>query len=513
MAGDGRHEQDQIDTTKNLIQDSRRLRDRFMADPHRPRYHFVTPEGLCMPFDPNGAIFWKGRYHLFYIFQNELGHCWGHASSIDLLHWAHHPTALVPGNGDQGIFSGNAFLNKEGVPTIAYAGINTGVCIATADDDDLIGWTKSPANPVIPAPKQGDAGWVQYQVGDPHMWLEGQTYYCLTGAWSIAEGTGDTLYLFESQDMVHWKYLHRFYDRNPEWTGPKEDCSCADFYKLGDRWMLLCISHYVGCRYYLGRYEDHRFIPQEHHRMNWPGGPCFAPESLLDEHGRRIFWAWCCESRSGEAQQAAGWSGVMSLPRVLSLADDGTLRIEPADELKKLRLRRRKRKNIALAGDEEVVLRRLAGDCMELALEADVAGAQQFGLAVRRCPDGAEQTLIIYDSAARTLSIDAGRSSLSGDVYQPDHHPFSSGWAPGKPDYRDVRVQAAPFELRPGEWLKLRVFLDRSILEVFANDRQCLTQRIYPSRGDSLGVAVFCRGGCAQVSSLEAWQMAAANAW
>ncbi len=64
-----------------LIQSTRALRAKFQRDPYRPEYHFVTPEGLCGPFDPNGALYWKGRYHLMYIFQNEKGHCWGHVSS------------------------------------------------------------------------------------------------------------------------------------------------------------------------------------------------------------------------------------------------------------------------------------------------------------------------------------------------------------------------------------------------------------------------------------------------
>ncbi|MHC4131922.1 MAG: hypothetical protein ACYSR3_08035, partial [Planctomycetota bacterium] len=64
-----------------------RIRELFLSDPHRPTYHFVSFEGRCMPFDPNGAIFWKGRYHLFFIFQDERGHNWGHVSSTDLVHW------------------------------------------------------------------------------------------------------------------------------------------------------------------------------------------------------------------------------------------------------------------------------------------------------------------------------------------------------------------------------------------------------------------------------------------
>jgi sucrose-6-phosphate hydrolase SacC (GH32 family) len=100
---------------EEMMRDTRALREQLLRDPYRPAYHFVTLEGRCSPFDINAAIFWKGRYHIFYIFQNEKGHCWGHASSIDLVHWRHHPTALEPGEGDRGIFSGGAFIDKNGV--------------------------------------------------------------------------------------------------------------------------------------------------------------------------------------------------------------------------------------------------------------------------------------------------------------------------------------------------------------------------------------------------------------
>ena len=80
-----------------MIESQREFRDLLLDDPYRPTYHFVNPEGRGMPFDPNGAIFWKGKYHLYYIYQRDHrlaqrveGHrnfdCWGHASSIDLLH-------------------------------------------------------------------------------------------------------------------------------------------------------------------------------------------------------------------------------------------------------------------------------------------------------------------------------------------------------------------------------------------------------------------------------------------
>ena len=68
-------------------------------------------------------------------------------------------------------------------------------------------------------------------------------------------------------------------------------------------------------------------------------------------------------------------------------------------------------------------------------------------------------------------------------------------------------VQEAPFELQPGEPLKLRVFIDCSVIEVFANDRQCITQRVYPTLDDSRGLVLFSRGGTATVKSLDSWDV------
>lgn len=109
----------------------------------------------------------------------------------------------------------------------------------------------------------------------------------------------------------------------------------------------------------------------------------------------------------------------------------------------------------------------------------------EFGLKVRRSPDGAEETAISYDASVGVLRIDASRSSLSDDVWTP----FPVVGAVDS--QKHVRVQEALFELDPGEPLQLRIFLDHSILEVFANYLQCVTHRVYPTRADSLGVTVF----------------------
>jgi len=302
---------------------------------------------------------------------------------------------------------------------------------------------------------------------------------------------------------VRWEYMRPFYNPHPRWTDEEEDCACPDFFELGDRHVLMCISHACGARYYVGRYQMGTFVPEEHRRMNWPGGPCFATESLLDDRGRRIFWAWALDQRRGYLQGALG---VMTMPRVLSLAHDGSVRIEPPHEIETLRRNCRRVEGLVLAADSEAPLNDIEGDSLELALEADVPAHGQFGLKVCVAPDGSEQTEIICDGADKRLMLDTTRSSLNADVWRP--FPIAS-WVGA--EQKDVAVQEAPLDLRPGEPLALRVFLDRSILEVFANGRQCVTQRIYPTRPDSVKVAIFSRGGSARVHCLEAWDMTPTN--
>ena len=149
-----------------------------------PVYHIrVLPdEGRARPYDTNGCIYWKGRYHLMYIFQDPTrqgAHCWGHVSSTDLVNWTYHPTALgpEPGDPDKGIYSGNAFVNKDGVPMLCYNGIGAGVCVATAEDDELIKWKKHPKNPIIPRPKKGQPGHGVSQ--DPGLHALEQSMQCI----------------------------------------------------------------------------------------------------------------------------------------------------------------------------------------------------------------------------------------------------------------------------------------------------------------------------------------------
>ena len=461
------------------------FRNHLLTDPYRPTYHFAIPEDFAMPFDPNGAIFWRGQYHLFYIYQENRVHCFGHISSVDLVHWRQHPTPLYPTDKsvDRGMFSGNCFINKKGEATMLFHGVGAGNCIATSTDDNLDVWTKLPSNPIIPNPK----GKEPYASWDPCGWVEGGTYYAIFGG---NPGSGKPASTFKACELDAWKYVGPFLHHNMPDVATNEDISCPDFFQLGGKRVLICIAHNRGNRYYVGDWKNEQFVPEIHERMSWVDNTYFAPESCSAPDGRRILWGWIFDQRDGKTRLASGWSGELALPREIKLGDDNHLRQKPIEELKRLRYNEQSLKDIAVPAGQEMVLDKVSGNTIELELEITLQDAQQVGVKVCRSPGGEEATLIYYDAAEKMLKVDTTKASLGEGL---------------------KKVEAGPFALKSRETLKLRIFVDRSVVEVFANDRQAIVRRIYPSRPDSVGVSVFANGGAAKVHQVKAWQMAPSN--
>lgn len=522
-------------TAADQVRGTRLLRERLQADPYRPRYHLLPPDSYWN--DINGAIYWNGRYHLFFlgrqtpeaeailsgtdtVFAREN---WLHASSADLVHWVWHPVALEPqfdGSMPRGIWSGGA-VHGASVPTLIYYVPGQGVCIATADDDELIHWTPSEHNPVIPEnrPLQGDpsnpppGNWeAEYIVFDPCGWKEGDTYYALVGNRNRRPGfEGDTTSLFRSPDLIHWEYLHPFYKSDRKWTDIACDAACPDFFPMGDKYMLVTHVHRPShrCQYYIGSYENEVFTPEQHGFMNWPGGPVAGPETLLDAAGRRIFWGWVRETKPIDNN----WGSMTTLPRIFTLGDDGTLRINPAPELDALRHGHQSLAPFKLAAGSERVLDTISGNCLELCVRFVAPESADAVIRVFRSADGTEQTDIIYSAEQGTLSIDTSRASLNPQVR---YDAIAKDYAErnGIPEAERVtHRQIAPFKAEPGETVTLRIFLDRSILEVFANERQCITQRVYPTLADSVGVSLLATGAALNVLQIDAWRMHPVNSW
>lgn len=503
-----------------VVQSARLLREKMLDDPYRPRYHFCISEDNGMPGDANGCFYARGRYHLMYLYNRTgVGFCWGHLSSHDLVHWRHHPDAIGPGSGDEGCFSGGGFVDDDGAAYLTYWMLwgDKGIGIARSNDRSYDAWQKSPANPVIKSSEWGITETTDkagkpliYGSADPsNIWKEGDKYYVLTGNLLVLNKygraadappamRGDRLYLFESNDLDNWAYQGVFYQRNPQWTDDSEDNMCPSFLPLPSRadggapsgkHLLLFIAHNRGCQYYVGNYDRQAkdFVPLSHGRMSWVDNTYFAPEALVDGQGRQIMWAWLTDNPARDMER--GWSGVYGLPRTLWAAEDGTLRMAPVPELESLRAHEQQWRDVVLADGDVKPLDNVCGDACELQIVIDPATARQCGVKVRMSPAGQEQTLLYYDAQQKCLCFDATQSGIDG---------------------RRV-LEQAPLELRDGEPLTLRVFVDRSIVEVYANDRQAIGRRVYPGRDDSVGVALFATGGNARVTTVTAWEMMPAN--
>ena len=465
-------------------------RERLAADRYRPLYHFSPPENHLN--DPNGLCQWGGRYHMFYQFWPEDSprvH-WGHAVSDDMVHWEDLPVAIYP-TTEKDCYSGQTVVEDDRVIAI-YHGTQSGNAIATASDPLLLNWQKHPNNPVIPITPDGEP----YRVFDPCIWREEDGYYSLSGTYADGERGVDcvsTDHLFYSPDLAEWEWLGPLL-KDPFFAEPGEDGAVPNFWPISDeKHMLLLFSHTRAGRYYVGDYdrETHRFVPDYHGRMNYGPinkGSLHAPSATIDDQGRFLAIFNMRGGRSG-----AEWRGIMTLPRHLSLAADNSLRIAPLPEMESLRFGCVTAPAATIPANEYMVLEGMGGKAVEIAAEIELGSAREVGLHVLRSPDGEEQTTISLYRDTRgpgrhSLGIDVSRASTRGNV---EARPPEIG----------------PLNLPEGEPLRLRVFIDRSVVEVFANDRQCLTIRAFPRRADSTGVAAFARGGEATLASCQAWQM------
>ena len=299
--------------------------------------------------------------------------------------------------------------------------------------------------------------------------------------------------LYRSRDLIRWEYLRPILvgdggETEPVWTGTMWEC--PGLLPLGDGHVLI-VSVFDGDNlhypvYFLGDYENGEFIPKLLRKVDH-GGYFYAPQTMIDEGGRAIMWGWLQEGRDEEVQLEAGWSGVMSLPRVLSMRPDGLLGVEPAPELRTLRGEHYRFEDLDIGSDSSRILEGVRDNCLEIVAQFEPGDAAELGLKVCRSPEGEEETLVVYDSENGRLAVDPRRSSL---------HPAT---------HRDIRW--GPLEPAGSRTLKLHVFLDRSVIEVFAEGVTCVTGRIYPTRADSRAVELFARGGGARVKTLDVWEM------
>ncbi|MBR0462942.1 MAG: glycoside hydrolase family 32 protein [Clostridia bacterium] len=509
-----------------MIRHTRAYREKLLADPYRPRYHFAIPDDDGRPGDPNGMFWANGEYHLMYLYRRDGGDfCWGHMSSVDLLHWRQHSDALKGGPNDNGCFSGGAFVDDDGTAWLSYwifndreqtHGRNAGIGLARSAPPYET-WERLP-DAVIPSTEWGicdemtpDGNTIHLGCADPsNIWKRDGVYYMQTGnllvlnkygraADSPAVYGGDWTELFASEDLMRWKHLGRFYERaaDDSWTDATEDDMCPSYLPLppnrdggtpSGKMLQLFIAHNKGCQYYIGHEEGVFFRPEKHGRMSWVDNTFFAPEACVDGRGRQIMFAWLNDNIEDDFQKY-GWSGVYSLPRALWLNEDGDLGIAPTAEVEALSYLTAVLPDRTIA-DENLQAPLPIGHarCCRISFDADVRDASQAGVEALISQSGGRGVLIYYDAVRQELVFDPNGCDTLGRG----------------------AVERAPLMLQPGEPLRLTVYVDNAVVEVFANDRQAISRRAYTDPVTAGHANLFARGR-AVFSSIQTAAMAAAN--
>ena len=438
-----------------------KARPRADADQSKPVFHITAPANWIN--DPNGPIYHRGYYHMFYQhnpYGDGWGHMhWGHVRSRDLAKWERQPIALWPSleTGEEHVFSGCATTNAAGQRLIFYTSIKKGKSAtdfaeqwAAIGDQDLVTWQKHPKNPVLAESIHGNTK--VYDWRDPFVFdHQGRTFMVLGG--NLNKGKGGqaivTLYEATNKDLSAWKY-HGVLFTHPD---PKVvNIECPNFFPLDGKFVLI-VSPHAKVQYFVGDFDlnTYKFTAQKRGLVD-ASSTFYAPNCMVDPEGRRVMWGWLRGFKDG-----LGWNGCLTLPRVLKLDASGDLVQSPAPALTKLRAQENKMGTIPF----EPGTNSLGGDMAPtIELAAELA-----------CTDATNLVLRVIRHASPKDVVNFTAEEL--------------GLASGKND--------------------LRIFVDRSVVEVFANNRKCAS-RILPGVGD-VEPQIVLANGVAEVRDAVRWEV------
>lgn len=453
----------------------------------RPQFHYSPP---CRWMnDPNGMVYHDGEYHLFYQFHPEgltWGPMhWGHAVSSDLVHWETLPIALYPDENGT-IFSGSVVIDHhnsagfgEGAMVAFYSYHTQTQGIAYSRDRGRT-WTKYEGNPVMDA--------LAPDFRDPKaLWHE------TSQRWVAPISAGQVIQFFTSENLLDWTFASQFSGGHVGVTWEVPDLFPLEI-NGETKWVLLVsVSRAApaggsGIQYFIGDFDGTTFTSDYPADILWLdyGPDNYAGTTWSNEpQGRRIYIGWMSNWLYAAHTPTSPWRGAVTLPRELALTEtpDGLrLTQQPVPELAALREPLGVWENITLDG--MLALDDIRGRTLEIIAEFEPGTAERVGIEVQR---GVEMTgsRVLLNTRFNQLVM-----SRTNDSIHPDFNPFFS----------------APYPAESNR-MRLRIFVDESSVEVFADDGQIVLtgQTFVESAAD--GVAVFAEGGTAHLRHLEVYAL------
>jgi len=474
----------------------------YYNENYRPQYHF-SPETGWMN-DPNGLVYFKGEYHLFYQHYPDSTvwgpmH-WGHAVSKDLLHWKHLPIALYPDSLGY-IFSGSAVIDKnntsgfgsiENPPMVAIftyhdpvlekkkSNVFQNQAIAYSLDSGRT-WTKYSGNPVLKNPGIRD-------FRDPKMFWDEST-----NKWELIMAVFDRVHIYSSPDLKTWTFESEFGKGLFAHGGVWE---CPDLFPLKVegteeiKWVMLVSINPGGpnggsaTQYITGDFDGHKFTPDvkltkwvDWGRDNYAG---VTYSNIPDEDGRRIFIGWMSNWQYATVVPTGVWRSSCTIPRELSLKKEGSsyiLTSKPVIEMSNLRSKSDTAsvRQIVFNGEREISSGKVNLMQSELFFGFNMSDHKADTIGISFENSNNERFIIGYSVVRKEFYIDRRNSGKSD---------FSKEF-PG--------ISSAPYA--SGNTLKLHLFIDASSVELFVDDGSLvMTSLVFPEEKFN-SLKVFSRGG------------------
>jgi len=461
---------------------------------YRPGYHFSPPKNWLN--DPNGLIYFGGVYHLYYQYNpygTDWGHMsWGHAISTDLVHWKNLPIAMLE-YGDVMIFSGCNVIDKNntsgfcaskelGCLVAVYTQQTDREAQAIAYSNDFgLTYTQYANNPII------DLDLKDFR--DPKVfWYEEQQKWVMVVALSAVF----KLQFYSSSDLKNWTYLSDFGPDGSE-LGAWED---PDLFSLTDdegnqRWILYHAVDNEFVEYYIGDFDGKNFVNSETkgETLFIDYGRDFIEAATWNNEpkGRRLIIAYLADGKYGAILPTQVWRGQMTLIRELKLKkypEGFRLIQQPIEELERLRYSPQNYENVELKNQS---MNLANANQMEIIAEFVIPendAANEFGFKIFVGED--QSTSITYKVDSQELLVDRTKSGLID-------------WSP---DFPSISSHVLASE---NGTVQLRIFIDQSSVEVFANGgKLAMTNLIYPDP-DKNQILVYAEGGLVTVKKLDTW--------
>ncbi len=483
--------------------------DTANREKYRPAFHHTPRYGWMN--DPNGMFYKDGRWHLYYQY-NPYGSkwqnmTWGHSVSDDLVNWEHLPEAIRP-NGLGSVFSGSCAVDHDNtagfgsdavIALYTSAGTSQMQSLASSTDDGLT-FNIYPSNPVLT---------LESEARDPKVFWNDSTK-----EWNmiLAHALDHEMLIFTSPDMKSWTLQSSFGKGLGAQGGVWE---CPDLFELPvagtdeKKWVLLCNINPdgpfggSGTQYFVGDFDGKTFKADTDAAGNvstkWLdyGKDHYATVTWSDApDGRRVALGWMSNWQYAADVPTMQFRSANTLPREMGLfrAPDGEVYASsaPSPELEALRgkLAAKVKKTTVGRKARSFALPSENGGICEILMDIEASKAKTVNVVFSNSQG--EKVVMQYDPAAATLSFDRTQSGITD---------FSEGFP---------AVTVTPTHEASGR-IALRIFVDRSSMEVFGNDGEfVMTNLVFP-RTPYTALSVSAEGGNAKVENLRIYSLKSDN--